>query len=106
MEGHNVWAIVNGKEAKPTKTLVIVQDWKTRELKSKILLCMLVKDLVIPQIRDITTSSGTWLALKGLYEIRNSNRIFFFKRKLLSIKMEVNESISEFLSRDKELGIS
>jgi hypothetical protein len=43
---------------------------------------MSVKDSVIPHIRDITTSSGTWSALKGLYEITNSNRIFF-KEKII-----------------------
>ena len=103
MEGHNIGAIVNGKEAKPTSpttTPIVVQDW---EKKDKIILRMSVKHLVICHIKDISTSNGTWSALKGLYEIANSNRILFLKRKLLSIKIEVTESVSKFLSRIKEL---
>ena len=78
MEGNNIWHIINGKEAKPTSPttpLVVVQYWEKRELKAMILLCMSVKDSIIPHIRDITISSSTWSTLKGLYEIKNSNRI-------------------------------
>ena len=99
MEGHNIWAIVNGKQDKPTSpttTLGVVQDWKKRELKAKILLRMSIKDSIIPHIRDITTSSGTWSALKGLYEITNSNRIFFLKRILLSIKWKQMKVLLNF----------
>lgn len=98
MEGYNVWTIVNGSEVKPTAPQVAVQDWEKRECKAKILLRMSVKDSIIPHIRDITTSTATWTAMKGLYEITNTNRILFLKSKLLSIRMEVNESISDYLN--------
>lgn len=60
-------------------------------------------DSIIPHVRDITTSTGTLNALKGLYEITNSNRILFLKSKLLSINMEANENVSNYLSRIKDL---
>jgi hypothetical protein len=41
--------------------------------------------------------------LKGLYETSNANRILFLKTNLLSIKMEANERISNFVSRIKYL---
>ena len=44
-----------------------------------------------------------WDTLKGLYETTNENHILFLKTKLLSIKMEANESISNFVSRIKDL---
>ena len=60
---------------------------------------MYVKDNIILHIRDCKTSKDTWNKLKGLYETSDSNRILFLKTKLLSIKMEVNESTTKYLSR-------
>jgi hypothetical protein len=48
-------------------------------------------------------SKETWDVLKGLYETTNANQILFLKTKLLSIKMEANESISNFISPIKDL---
>lgn len=48
-------------------------------------------------------SKKTWDVLKGLFETSNANLILFLKTKLLSIKMESNESISNFVSRIKDL---
>jgi hypothetical protein len=67
----------------------------------KVLLIMSVKDIVIPHIRDYTTSKETWTTLKYLYELNNINRIMSLKSKLLYIRMEENESVSDFISRIK-----
>lgn len=64
---------------------------------------MSVKDNIIPHIRDCKTSKETWDTLKGLYETTNTNRILFLTTKLLSLKMETNENISNFISRVKDL---
>jgi hypothetical protein len=64
---------------------------------------MSIKDIVIPHIREATTSAATWTMLKALYETSNTNRILFLKTKFLGIKMEGNESISSFLGRIKEV---
>ena len=69
--------LVMGQKPSLQQHQLLSKILEKRELKAKVLLHMSVKDLVIPHIRDITTSSGTWSALKGLYEITNSNRIFF-----------------------------
>jgi hypothetical protein len=100
-EAWNVWAIVNGDETKPTG--VAGTYWEKRETKAKVLLWMLVKDSIIPHIRDCKTSKETSEILKGLYETTNSNRIIFLKTKLLSIKMEENENITTYVSRVKDL---
>ena len=73
-----------------------------REVKEKVTLGMFVKDNIIPHIRYCKTSKGTWNKIKFLYEMSYSNR-FFLKTKLLSIKMEVNESITKYLSHIKDL---
>jgi len=64
---------------------------------------MFVKDNIILYIRDCKTSKDTWDISKGLYETTNSNRIMFLKTKLLSIKIEANENIANYVSRIKYL---
>jgi hypothetical protein len=107
MEGYGVWNIANGTELKPNVaagvTSTQIQDWEKCKNKAKVLLSMSVKDNIIPHIRDATTSTETWIALKALYETSNTNRILFLKTKLLGIKMDGNESVSSFLGRIKEV---
>jgi hypothetical protein len=107
MEGYGVWNIAKGTELKPNASVSVtaaqIQDWKKRENKENVLLCMSVKDSIIPHIREATTCAATWTTLKALYETSNTNHILFLKTKLLGIKMDVNESVSSFLGRIKEV---
>jgi hypothetical protein len=107
MESYGVWNNVKGIELKPDATAgattTQIQDWERCENKAKVLLHMLVKDSIIPHIRDATTSTTTWTTLKALYETGNTNHILFLKTKLLGIKMDGNESVSSFLGRIKEV---
>lgn len=64
---------------------------------------MSVNNNIIPHIRECRTSKETWYTLQNLYEMKNINRILHLKSKLLSIKMEENESVSNFISRIKGL---
>jgi hypothetical protein len=94
MEGYGVWNIAKGTELKPdvasSAIAAQIQEWEKRENKAKVLLCMSVKDSIIPHIRDATTSTA------------KHYRILFMKTKLLGIKMDGNESVSSFLGRIKE----
>jgi hypothetical protein len=107
MEGYGVWTIVKGDEAKPDAAVgaksTQIQDWDKRKNKAKVLLCMSIKDSIIPHIREAKTFAETWTALKDLYETSNTNRILFLKTKFLGIKMDGNESVSSFLDRIKEV---
>jgi len=67
------------------------------------MLNMLVKDCIIPHIKEGKSAIEIWGILKELYEIINSNRLVFLKSKILSMKMEENESISSFVARIKDL---
>jgi len=101
MEGYGVWTIAKGDEVRPDvtagATAAAILDWDKQENKARLLLRMSVKDSIIPHIRDAKTSSETWKALKDLYQTNNTNRILFLQSKLLSIKMDINESVSTFL---------
>jgi hypothetical protein len=102
LEAYSLWTIVKGDEPKPT-TASSILDWDRREMKVKVLLHMSLKDNIIPHLRDCKTSNETWDVLKCLYETSIANQILFLKTNLLSIKMESNESISNFVSRIKYL---
>jgi len=101
LEGYGVWMIAKGDEAQPDAAAgaiaATIQDWDKQENKAKVLLQMSMKYNIIPHIRDAKTSKETWKALKDLYETNNTNHILFLKSKLLSIKMDINESVSTFL---------
>lgn len=62
---------------------------------------MSIKDNIIPHIREWKTSEA-WDTLKNLYETNTKNQILHLKSKLLSAKMEENESVSNFISRIKD----
>lgn len=64
---------------------------------------MLVKDNIIPRIRECKTSQETWDTLKNLYEMNTTNGILYLKSKIISIKKEENESVGNFISRIKDL---
>lgn len=64
---------------------------------------IVVKDCIIPHIRDCKTTNEIWTTLKDMYEIKNTSQTLFLRKKILSIKMEENESVSSFLSQIKEV---
>ena len=64
---------------------------------------MSIKENIILHVKECKRSHETWETLKGLYETTNTNHVLFLKSKLLSIKMEENENIINFLSRIKDL---
>eukprot|EP00253_Pinus_taeda_P031779 PITA_31779 len=60
-------------------------------------------DYIIPHIRECKSIGENWGILKDLYEIRNTNHLLFLKSKILSLKMEENETIVSFIARIKDL---
>eukprot|EP00253_Pinus_taeda_P010637 PITA_10637 len=74
-------------------------------MKAKVLLKLSVKDCIIPHIRDCKTANDIWTILKEMYESKNTNRTWYLRKKILSIKMEENESVSSFISRVKEVKV-
>ena len=98
---------MNNDEVKPNLvvggTKTTIQYWDKRETKARMLLKLSVKDCIIPHIRDYKTVPEIWKMLKDLCEVKNTNRLLFLKRNILSIKMEENESISSFISWIKEV---
>ena len=100
LEALILWPIVKGDEQKPANPLSL-SDWNSLETQEKVLIRMSVEDNIIPHIRNSKKYKDTWEKLKGLYETYDSNRILFLKTKLLSIKMDVNETMNTYLSRIK-----
>jgi hypothetical protein len=72
LEACSLWIIVEGDEPKPI-VVALIPDWDRREMKEKVILCMSIKDNIIPHIRDCKNSKETWDVLKGLYKTSNAN---------------------------------
>ena len=105
LEALSLWPFVKGDEQKPAAPLSL-SDLNSRETQAKVLIHMFAKDNIIPHIRNFKTYKDTWDKLKSLYETSNSNRILFLKSKLLSIKMDVNETMNKYLSRIKDIWVT
>ena len=101
LEALSLWPIVKGDEQKPTDPLSL-SDLNLWETQAKVLIRMSIKYNIIPRIRNSKMSRDTWDKLKGLYETSDANRILFLKTKLLSLKMDVNETMNKYLSRIKD----
>eukprot|EP00253_Pinus_taeda_P025231 PITA_25231 len=95
--------IPNGDEQKPTVGSSSFLDWEKQEGKAKTLLKMSVKHCIIPHIRECKSASEIWRILKDLYEIMTTNRVSILKSKILSLRMEENETVDVFIARIKYL---
>ena len=74
LKAQSGWTIANEDEWKLTAS---VPDWENREGREKALLKMLVKDCIMPHIREYKSTCEISTVLKDLYEMRNTNRLFF-----------------------------
>jgi len=94
-----VWKFANKDEENLTTTSGAIgasaQDWEKRENNVNLLLKILVKDNIIPHIGEYKIVNDIWVTLKDFHE-KNTNHLLFLKSKIISIRMEENESISQF----------
>ena len=58
-----------------------------------------VKYHLIPHLAEKKTSNEMWVALKGLYEAKNENRIMALQDKLHGARMVKGESVATYLTR-------
>lgn len=107
LEGQNVYGIATDDEVKMTTTVggsnIVIQDWEKMEMKANFLLKLSIKYCIIPHIRECRIVNDIWMILKKMYEIKNTSRILYLRKKILSIKMEENKYISSFKSQIKEV---
>jgi len=100
LEGQNAYGIATGDEVKLTTATgglnTTILDWEKRE-KANALLMLSIKDCIIPHIRDCKTTNDIWTILKEMYEIKNTSRTLYLRKKILSIKMEEKDSICFFI---------
>ena len=58
-----------------------------------------VRDHLIPHLAEKKTTNEMWVALKGLYEAKNKNRIMALRDKLHGTRMVKEESVDTYLTR-------
>ena len=94
---------MNGDEPRTATGSASVPDSEKRESRARKMLKMSVKDCIILHIREGKLANEIWGVLKELYEIKNSNCLMFLRSKIMSMKLEENETIASFVARIKDL---
>lgn len=58
---------------------------------------MSMKDNIIPHIHGCKASNETWTTVKDLYETKNKNQVLSLTSNVISINMESNNTITNFI---------
>lgn len=68
-----------------------------RDNKCKSIIVQCIEDTQIDIVRDKKTAYDMWRSLKDIYEKKGLSGQLFLRRKLMSMKMEENEKLEDFL---------
>ena len=73
------------------------EEAKKKDNKCKSIIVQCIEDTQIDIVRNKETAYAMWKSLKDIYEKKGLSGQLFLRRKLMSIKMEENEKIEDFL---------
>lgn len=73
------------------------EEAKKRDNKCKSIIVQCIEDTQIDIVRNKETAYAMWKSLKDIYEKKGLSGQLFLRRKLMSMKMEENEKIEDFL---------
>lgn len=74
-----------------------------RQTRALSLLCLSVRDEVIPHICELQDPAAVWLTIRSLYETTGNARKLLLKSKLYSLKLEEGGSVADFLKEVKDI---
>lgn len=80
-------------------TPALKEEAKRKENKCKPILVQCIDDMQIDVIRNKETAYDMWITLQNVYEKRSLSGKLFFRRKLMSMKMNEGENLNDFLSK-------
>lgn len=75
------------------------EEARKKENKCKSILIQCIDDMQIDIVRDKTTAYDMWTSLQEVYEKRSLSGKLFLRRKLMSMKMNEEEKLDDFLSK-------
>ena len=74
-----------------------------RQTRALAILCLSVRDEIIPHISEISDPAVVWATVKSLYETSGNARKLLLKSRLYNLKLEEGGSVSEFLKEVKDI---
>jgi hypothetical protein len=88
----------------PVVGIVDVAALLTRRRKKALaIICLSIRDEIIPFISSLSDPYICWTTLANLYENRSVGRKLLLKNKLQMIRMSEEESVSTYLNRVQEI---
>lgn len=96
---HNVEKIIEIKYRDEDYESAQREEARKKENKCKSILVQCIDDMQIDIIRDKNTAYDMWISLQDIYEKRSLSGKLFLRRKLMSMKMNEEEKLDDFLSR-------
>ena len=76
---------------------------KRKRKRALALICLSVRDEIIPFISSLTDPYVCWETLANLYENRSVGRKLLLRNKLQMIRMKEDESVSTYLNRVQDI---
>ena len=74
-----------------------------RQTRALAILCLSVRDEIIPHISEISDPAVVWATVKSLYQTSGNTRKLLLKSRLYNLKLEEGGSIAEFLKEVKDI---
>lgn len=75
------------------------EEAKKRDNKCKSIIVQCIEDTQIDIIRNKETGYAMWKSLREIYEKKGLSGQLILRRKLMSMKMDANEKLEDFLSK-------
>jgi hypothetical protein len=96
---NKLWSFANTIVPIPASDPIALDVHEVREAKTQRIILDGVRDHLIPHLAEKKTTNEMWVALKGLYEAKNENRIMALRDKLHGTRMVKGESVATYLTR-------
>ena len=74
-----------------------------RQTKALAILCLLIKDEIIPHMNELNDLAVVWTTIKALYETSGNARKLLLKSKLYNLKLEKGGSVAKNLKEVKDV---
>jgi hypothetical protein len=88
-------------QSAPSAIATTILDRKKR--RALAIICLSVKDEVIPHISNFTEPAGCWARLKELYDNNSTARKILLKNKLMNMRMQEDMPVADFLQNIQQI---
>jgi hypothetical protein len=94
LKENKLWSFANTIVPVPYLDPIALDVHEVREAKTQRIILDGFRDHLIPQLAEKRTSNEMWVALKGLFEVKNENQKMSLRDKLHGARMVKGESVA------------